>query len=349
MTSRSLPVVSSSAVALDGTLATSSLTSLTTSTLPSWLSTPAPAGTHLGHMREALGGLGTVCEASRCPNQGECWSQHTATVLVMGPICTRACRFCHVPHGRPSPLSAEEPARLAAFLRATGVSYAVITSVNRDDTPDHGAAHLAECVRHAVDAGVIVESLIPDLGGDPARLAVVVDAGVSVLAHNIETVERLSPRVRDARASFSRSLAILRAAKRQEPSLLTKSSLMLGLGENDDEVLDALAALRDNDVDIVTLGQYLRPSARHAPVARFVPPERFLDFAADARSLGFLAVASGPLVRSSYRAKALATQARAARTSSPRLMPRFLPGTVDDVGGGASGGTRTPTGLPAGI
>jgi lipoic acid synthetase len=231
----------------------------------------------------------------------------------MGPVCARGCRFCHVPHGRPSALDPDEPAHLARFVRARGLRHVVLTSVDRDDLDDHGAAHLAACVRAVVDTGAAVEALVPDFGGDASRLATVIDAGVSVVAHNVETVARLSPALRDRRASYATSLHVLRAAKRRHADVLTKSSLMLGLGEQDDEIVDALVDLRAVDVDIVTLGQYLRPSEQQAPVVEWVTPARFDDIAVDARSLGFVAVASGPLVRSSYRAAELAAQARRAR------------------------------------
>jgi lipoic acid synthetase len=318
MTARALPIVDDAGAPASAAL-------------PSWLAAPAASAPRVTATRAALGGLGTVCEAARCPNQAVCWSEGTATVMVMGPVCTRACRFCHVPHGRPQPLDPDEPERLARFVRAAGLRHVVITSVNRDDLADHGAGHLAACVAAIVQrgdagdvdagadadqrvaAGVTVEVLIPDLGADATRIGRIVDAGASIVAHNVETVPRLSRALRDRRATYATSLGALRAAKRERRDVLTKSSLMLGLGEDDDEVIDALIDLRAADVDIVTLGQYLRPSRRHARVARWVDPARFDDFAADARSLGFRAVASGPLVRSSYRAAELAALAGADR------------------------------------
>lgn len=272
---------------------------------PRWLAAPAPAPERTDAVRGRLGALATVCEQARCPNQGECWADGTATFLLLGDVCTRCCRFCAVTSGRPAPPDDDEPARLRDSVRALGLDYVVLTSVDRDDLDDGGARHLARCVGGLKDAGLTVELLAPDLGGDAQALATVVDAGVDVLAHNLETVRRLSPLVRDRRASADRSLALLGAAKRRRPELITKSGLLLGLGETDDEVLDAIIELRAAGVDVVTLGQYLRPSRRHAPVLRFVDPELFRALADDARTLGFLAVAAGPRVRSSYRAAEL--------------------------------------------
>jgi lipoic acid synthetase len=310
---------------------------------PPWLAVPAPSTERTAAVRRRLLGLQTVCEAARCPNQARCWSRGTATVMVMGPRCARACRFCHVPQGRPTPLDPDEPEHLARFAAAMALQYIVITAVDRDDLPDHGAAHLAACVRAVARRGVAVEVLIPDLGGDRARLADVVDAGPVVVAHNVETVARLSSRVRDRRASYATSLAVLEAVRALDDRVLTKSSLMLGLGENDDEVIDTLIDLRSVGVEIVTLGQYLRPSLRQCPVARWVDPRCFDDLARDAYSLGFGAVAAGAMVRSSFDAAALSTEARRGKAAKPR------PPDDGPEGAGASGGTRTPTGLPAGI
>ena len=279
---------------------------------PGWLRAPAPSSERTDGVRQHLQRLPTVCEEARCPNQGECWADGTATFLLMGDVCTRACRFCAVTSGRPAPLDDDEPARLRDAVLALGLRDVVLTSVDRDDLADGGARHLARCVSMLKDAGLHVELLAPDFSGDEAAIDVVVDSGVDVFAHNVETVPRLSRQVRDRRASFERSLAVLQAARRRRPSLLTKSGLMLGLGEDDDEVLDAMLALREVGVGILTLGQYLRPSRRHLPVVRHVEPEVFAALADDARSLGFT-VASGPLVRSSYRAASLARAARAAR------------------------------------
>lgn len=284
--------------------------------MPRWLRAPAPALERTAAVRAQLGALPTVCEQARCPNLGECWSEGTATFLLLGAVCTRSCRFCAVKSGRPAPLDLDEPARLAEAVRALGLRYLVLTCVDRDDLPDGGAQQLARSVRALEDQRLTVELLAPDFGGDERALALVLDAGLDVLAHNLETVRRLAPTVRDARASTDRSLALLAAAKRLRPGLVTKSGLMLGLGEHDDEVLDAMVELRAAGVDVLTLGQYLRPTPWHAPVRRFVEPEQFLSLQDDARTLGFLAVAAGPRVRSSHRAAALYAAARASGVSN---------------------------------
>lgn len=211
---------------------------------PRWLGAPAPSAERTAGVRRHLRQLPTVCEEARCPNQGECWADGTATFLLMGDVCTRACRFCAVSSGRPGPLDEDEPARLKDAVLALGLSDVVLTSVDRDDVDDGGARHLARCVTTLKDAGLHVELLAPDFGGDEDAIAIVVDSGVDVFAHNVETVPRLTRQVRDRRASFDRSLAVLEAAHRRRADLLTKSGLMLGLGEDDGEVLDALIALR---------------------------------------------------------------------------------------------------------
>lgn len=270
-----------------------------------WLRAPAPSVERTKVVRAALAAFPTVCEEARCPNQGACWTDGTATFLLLGDVCTRGCRFCSVTHGRPAPLDPDEPARLVDSVRALGLAYVVLTCVDRDDLPDGGAAQLAACVRALKEVGCVVEVLCGDFGGNTDALDTLIRSGLDVLAHNLETVERLTPSVRDRRASFATSLAVLHAAKVRAPHVVTKSGLMLGLGETDDEVLDALIALRAAHVDVLTLGQYLRPSSAQLGVARHVEPALFDDLAADARTLGFRAVAAGPLVRSSFRARAL--------------------------------------------
>jgi lipoic acid synthetase len=270
---------------------------------PAWLRAPAPSAERTEAVRARLAALPTVCEEARCPNQGECWGEGTATFLLMGDVCTRGCRFCAVTSGRPLALDPEEPARLRAAVHALGLRHVVLTSVDRDDLPDGGAAHLAGCVRALKEDGLWVEVLAPDFGGDSDAVRAVVAAGVDVFAHNVETVPRLSPGVRDRRAAWETSLRVLRVAA--EAGAVTKSGLMLGLGEDDDEVLDAMIALRGVGVSILTLGQYLRPSRQQLPVQRWVAPETFALLGDDARTLGFV-VATGPRVRSSYRAAALA-------------------------------------------
>ncbi|HTQ35618.1 MAG TPA: lipoyl synthase [Steroidobacteraceae bacterium] len=251
--------------------------------------------------------LATVCEEAKCPNIGECWNAGTATIMLMGAVCTRACRFCAVDTGNPRGwLDAGEPASVAHSVALLELSYIVLTSVNRDDLPDGGAAHIAACVRaiRARSPRTAVEALVPDFQGVLRDVETVVDSGVAVFAQNLETVRRLTHPVRDARAGYAQTLAVLAHAKRHRPDVLTKSSLMLGLGESDAEILEALDDLRAVHVDIVTLGQYLRPTPHHLPVARFVTPEQFAQYRAAGLARGFREVVAGPLVRSSYRAEA---------------------------------------------
>ena len=276
---------------------------------PAWLKIRFPQGATYERVRDLLdrSRLSTVCEKSRCPNLSECWSAGTATVLLMGEICTRACKFCHVPTGAPAPLDEGEPEALAQAVKALSLRYVVVTSVDRDDLPDGGAAHFARTLevlrREAPETRV--EVLIPDFQGKPGPLSVVAQARPAVAAHNLETVERLTPTVRDRRAGYAQSLEVLRFLKQRPEGFYIKSSLMVGLGESDEEVAQAMRHLREAGVDILTLGQYLQPSPRHLPVQRFVPPEGFEDYARLAKAMGFLATASGPLVRSSYKAAEL--------------------------------------------
>ena len=249
--------------------------------------------------------LATVCEESMCPNIGECWSHGTATLMLMGDVCTRACRFCAVDTGNPRGwLDAEEPAHAAESVRLMGLQYVVLTSVDRDDLPDGGAQHYADCVRAVkrVNPQTRVEALTPDFRGRPQDVETVVDSGLDVFAQNVETVERLTHVVRDARAGYRQTLDVLAHAKRHRPDVLTKTSLMLGLGETEDEIRQALDDLKAVNVDIVTFGQYLRPTVNHLLVERYVPPADFDKYRQWGLSRGFLEVVSGPLVRSSYRA-----------------------------------------------
>ena len=273
---------------------------------PEWLKVRLPHGDNYERvkalMRETK--LATVCEEARCPNIGECWGGGTATVMLMGEVCTRACRFCHVKVGAPPPLDPEEPEHLAQAVKRLGLEYIVVTSVNRDDRPDGGAGHFA----HAITAlrrespKTIVEVLIPDFKGVEQDLATVAQARPHVVAHNVETVERLTPRVRDRRAGYHQTLRVLEYLKGRPEGLYTKSSVMVGLGERDEELLQTFRDLRSVGVDVLTIGQYLQPSQYHLRVERFVPPSQFDALKAEAEKLGFLYVASGPLVRSSYRA-----------------------------------------------
>ncbi len=274
---------------------------------PPWLKVPLPGGGKYYAVRRTLArqGVSTVCVEARCPNTGECWGCGTATFILLGQRCTRSCRFCAVGAGQAGePPDPREPGRVAEAAAALGLRYAVLTSVTRDDLPDGGAAHFARTVaalRGRIPQ-VIVELLTPDFGADPAALAAVAASGAQVLAHNLETTPGLTPAVRDRRCSADRSLQVLRAYRALAPERVVKSSLLLGLGEADPEVLQTLRRLREAGVDWVTLGQYLRPTRAHLPVARYVPPARFADLAGEARQLGFALVDAGPLVRSSYRA-----------------------------------------------
>jgi lipoyl synthase len=275
---------------------------------PPWLKARAPTGAGFASVRALVREhrLATVCEEAKCPNIGECWNAGTATLMLMGAVCTRACRFCSVDTGNPHGwLDAGEPQSAARTVELMGLGYVVLTSVDRDDLPDGGAAHYAACVRaiKARNPHTAVEALTPDFQGELQDVETVVDSGIEVFAQNIETVRRLTHPVRDPRAGYDQTLAVLAHAKRHRPGVLTKSSLMLGLGETDAEIEATLIDLRGVQVDIVTLGQYLRPTANHLPVERYVTPQEFDRYREQALSLGFLECVSGPLVRSSYRAE----------------------------------------------
>jgi len=272
---------------------------------PAWIRARVPGGPAAAATRAIVAEmrLHTVCEEAECPNRGECWAHKTATFLLLGDTCTRNCRFCAVTHGSPLPVDADEPRRVAEAVARLDLRHVVVTSVNRDDLPDGGAGHFAETARQlsARVPGCSVEVLIPDFQGDPDALATVVSSPIRVLNHNTETVPRLYKLARPG-ASYERSLALLAQAKRLRPSLRTKTGLMLGLGEHRDELRAVLRDVRATACDILTLGQYLRPSAAHLPVAYYLPPEEFAEIGAEARALGFAHVESGPLVRSSYHA-----------------------------------------------
>lgn len=279
---------------------------------PAWLKARVRATPELARVRDLVEEqqLHTVCYSAACPNLGECWARGTATFMIGGNHCTRRCGFCDVITARPDALDPFEPGRVARAVESLGLGFAVVTCVARDDLPDGGAGQMAATVRaiRQRSPGTGIEVLIADYKGDEAALRTVLDASPDVLNHNLETVERLQRRVRPA-ASYARSLAVLRRAGELRPDVPTKSGLMLGLGERDDEVEAALQDLRAAGVGLLTLGQYLRPSPDHLPVERYVPPAEFDAWAERARALGFDEVASGPLVRSSYRAEQLA-QAR---------------------------------------
>jgi lipoic acid synthetase len=273
---------------------------------PEWLKVRFFGGENYQDMRRILRGLDlhTVCESARCPNQGECWEHRTATFMILGDICTRACGFCAVPSGRPAgPPDEDEPERVAQAVQHMGLRYAVVTSVNRDDQPDGGSAIFArtiEAVRRRVP-GCKVEVLIPDFRGDWAALQTVIDAQPDVLNHNLETVPRLYRQVRPG-AIYERSLELLRRAGEMAPGMPVKTGMMLGLGETHDEVLHTMAEIRDYGVGILTLGQYLQPTREHLPVVRFVHPQEFAGYQRAGEQMGFHHVEAGPLVRSSYHA-----------------------------------------------
>jgi lipoyl synthase len=272
---------------------------------PEWLKVRLPHGEGYERVKGILEStrLHTVCQEARCPNMGECWGGGTATVMLMGEICTRGCRFCHVKVGRPGPLDSEEPEHLARAARELKLKYIVVTSVNRDDLPDGGAGHFALAIAalRRESPETLVEVLIPDFNGVHRDLDVVARAGPNVIAHNVETVERLQEKVRDRRASWPQSLAVLEYLK-QAHGVYTKSSVMVGLGETEDDLMSAFSALRRVGVDVLTIGQYLQPSPHHLGVERYYSPAEFEHLRQRAVEQGFLYVAAGPLVRSSYRA-----------------------------------------------
>lgn len=285
-------------------------TSKQTQRLPPWFKIRPPSGEKVQMIRRMVSSLdlATVCQEARCPNLYECWAGGTATFMVMGDTCTRGCRFCHVKTGNPAGLlDPQEPEKVAWSVKKLDLDYTVITSVDRDDLPDGGAAHFAEVIQaiRRVNPETFVEVLIPDFAGDEEALKKVIQAGPHVIAHNIETVERLTPKVRDKRAGYRQSLKVLETIKKLDPSKYTKSSIMLGLGEQDEEVHNAMDDLRAVGVDVLTLGQYLRPAnePRFLRVEEYVHPEAFDEWGRIGREeKGFLYVASGPMVRSSYRA-----------------------------------------------
>ncbi|PIQ25818.1 lipoyl synthase [bacterium (Candidatus Blackallbacteria) CG17_big_fil_post_rev_8_21_14_2_50_48_46] len=274
---------------------------------PPWLKVRLAGGENYAHLKQILREreLNTVCEEARCPNIGECWGGGTATFMLMGDTCTRGCRFCAVKTAkRGQPLDADEPQKVAEAIAAMDLDYVVLTSVDRDDLPDGGAGHFAQTVEaiRLAHPRILIEVLIPDFQEDPAALDRLIAAKPDVIAHNLETVARLSKQVRDAKASYQGSLNVLAYIKQKDPSRYTKSALMLGLGETDAEVEQALNDLRAYQTDILTIGQYLQPTSKHLPVLDFIPPEKFAEWQKICEDKGFLYTASGPLVRSSYRA-----------------------------------------------
>ena len=275
---------------------------------PDWLKISLPTGRDYENIRDLrrmmrAGELHTVCEEAKCPNLHECWANRTATFMILGDFCTRACRFCAVKTGRPTGPDPDEPERVAEAAEQMGLRHCVITSVARDDLPDGGAAAFAATIRAVRRRLPLcgIEVLVPDFNGSEAALAVVLEAKPDVLNHNLETVERLTPRVR-SRATYRRSLELLARAKRIAPGIRTKSGLMVGLGEEWDEILQAMDDLREAGCDMLTIGQYLRPTPAHLPVVRFYAPEEFARLKEEGLRRGFRHVESGPLVRSSYHA-----------------------------------------------
>lgn len=281
---------------------------------PDWLRVRFPTGPNYLELKNIMRSrsLHTVCEEAHCPNIGECWEHRTATLMILGRVCTRACRFCAITTGLPVGVDNGEPERVAQTVDDLGLRHAVITSVARDDLPDGGASIFAETIRaiRRRRPACSVEVLIPDFAGSAEALQVVMDARPDILNHNIETVRRLQRKVR-AKAFYERSLEVLQRAKEMAPDVLTKSGMMLGLGETRDEISEALRDLRAVGCDIVTIGQYLRPSEFHLPIVRYVPPSEFAEIKAEGMALGFKHVESGPLVRSSYHAHEQVQRAKA--------------------------------------
>ncbi len=308
-----LPVVNSrdfkkTVPAVEGGLKRREGDSLPREPKPDWLRVKLPAGGRYQEMKRNVTGnrLATVCEEARCPNLAECWNAGNATLMLMGSVCTRGCKFCAVATGNPGGLlDPEEPALAAESVAAMGLGYVVLTSVDRDDLEDGGASHYAACIRAILERNpnTNVEALTPDFQGNTDHVDIVLNSGISVFAQNVETVRRLTHPVRDPRASYEQTLSVLAHAKRAQPDILTKTSLMLGLGETDAEIEETMDDLRAIGVDILTLGQYLRPSAAHLPVERYVTPKEFARYRDVGLAKGFLEVVSGPLVRSSYRAE----------------------------------------------
>jgi len=277
--------------------------------LPEWLRRPIPEAGGIYGTQRLIGELGleTICESGKCPNRSECWTRKTATFMVLGETCTRPCGFCAVPRGKPEPVAIDEPDRLAEACARLGLKHVVITSVTRDDLPDGGADHFRRCILAVRErTGATIEVLTPDFEGDEAAIDAVLSASPEVFNHNMETVARLQQHVR-RKSQYAVSLKVLGYAKCARPDVRTKSGLMLGLGETTEEIFETLADLRSVGCDLLTMGQYLQPSPRHLPVERYLPPSEFDELGRLARTLGFLDVASGPFVRSSYHADEMAT------------------------------------------
>lgn len=280
---------------------------------PEWLRISLNTGEEYKELKSMMRGrkLHSVCEEAKCPNIYECWSQRTATFMILGSICTRACRFCAVTSGLPTELDLEEPQNVAESVRDMGLKHVVITSVARDDLNDHGASMFAATINAVRKLNPLtnIEVLIPDLGGVPERIQTVLDAKPDVLNHNLETVARLSDKVR-AKAKYDRSLSVLRQAKELQPGQTTKSGIMVGLGETKEELIQAMRDLHAAGVDIITIGQYLQPTLKHIALERYYSPEEFAELKEEGLRIGFAHVESGPLVRSSYHAHEQAEHAK---------------------------------------
>jgi len=325
---------------------------------PPWLKVRAPGGETYVHLKETFRELDlhTVCEEARCPNVGECWTEGTATVMLLGSVCTRGCRFCAVTTGNPrGAVDGREPEHVARAIARLGLQYVVMTMVDRDDILDGGASHVARTVTRLRELrpDILIETLLGDFGGHLDYVDVTVDAEPHVWAHNIEVVKRLQRSIRDVRCSYETSLAVLARVKERDPARVTKSSIMVGIGEQDEEVLETMADLRKAGVDLVTLGQYLRPSQKHAAVERFVTPETFDMYAVEARKMGFAYVASGPLVRSSYKAAEVFVRS-ILRPGDPAAADALIKERLGEaqraaaaINGDASAGPRTTSELAA--
>ena len=288
---------------------------------PDWIRVRAPGGEDFARTKRLISSLGlaTVCEEAACPNIGECWSKSHATVMIMGDICTRACAFCNVATGKPRALDPTEPMRVAEAAAELGLKHIVITSVDRDDLADGGAGHFVAVVDAVRDKApqTSIEILTPDFRNKSSALEIIAAARVDIFNHNLETVPRLYKTIRPG-ARYEGSLDLLREMKKHRPNLFTKSGLMIGLGETKDEILQVMDDMREAQVDFITIGQYLRPTLKHAEVVRYVRPQEFEDYAAHARTKGFLMVASSPMTRSSYHAEDHFHQLRAARSAEAR-------------------------------
>jgi lipoyl synthase len=308
---------------------------------PDWLKVRSPGGANFARLKRVMRSqrLHSVCEEAGCPNIGECWEAGTATFLILGDVCTRACKYCAIAHGRPTGLDLEEPLRVAETVAALELEHVVVTSVNRDDLPDGGAGIFAELIRQTrrLRPGCTIEVLIPDFKGDEAALAQVVEAAPDILSHNLETVARLYPWARPG-GRYWRSISFLGAAKRMNPAQLTKSSIILGMGETAEEIRAAMTDLRRAAVDILTLGQYLRPTPQHAPVARWVAPAEFREWKRiGEEELGYSHVESGPLVRSSYHAERQARTVHAGGVGEIReVLEADVPAPAEVMDAGAA-------------